>query len=152
MKAKLQRAEEKRLYLLRLKANKAAVEEQKAHEIAFINNLVAQNRRHDILGQQSCCGRAEGARNSLHQQSSSPEPPPRHPREVRTPPREHPTEHRRRAHAQARGAEGQGARCRTATPGDGTAAQGQTQGNAREAANETDKDRANPAGEREGTP
>ncbi len=49
MKAKLQRAEEKRLYLLRLKANKAAVEEQKAHEIAFINNLVAQNRRHDIL-------------------------------------------------------------------------------------------------------
>lgn len=49
MKAKLQRAEEKRQYLLRLKANKAAVEEQKAHEIAFINNLVAQNRRHDIL-------------------------------------------------------------------------------------------------------
>jgi hypothetical protein len=49
MKAKLQRAEEKRQYLLRLKANKAAVEEQKAHEIAFINNLVAQNRKHDIL-------------------------------------------------------------------------------------------------------
>lgn len=49
MKAKLQRAEEKRLYFLRLKAKKAAVEEQKAHEIAFINNLVQQNRRHDIL-------------------------------------------------------------------------------------------------------
>ena len=49
MKAKLQRAEEKRQYLLRLKAKKAAVEEQKAHEIAFINNLVAQNRKHDIL-------------------------------------------------------------------------------------------------------
>ena len=49
MKAKLQRAEEKRQYFLRLKSNKAAVEEQKAHEIAFINNLVAQNRKHDIL-------------------------------------------------------------------------------------------------------
>ena len=49
MKAKLQRAEEKRLYFLRLKAKKASVEEQKAHEIAFINNLMQQNRRHDIL-------------------------------------------------------------------------------------------------------
>lgn len=49
MKAKLQRAEEKRLYLLRLKATKAAVEEQKAHEIAFINSLAAQNRKHDIM-------------------------------------------------------------------------------------------------------
>jgi hypothetical protein len=49
LKAKLQRAEEKRLYLLRLKANKASVEEQKAHEIAFINSLAAQNRKHDIL-------------------------------------------------------------------------------------------------------
>jgi hypothetical protein len=49
MKAKLERAEEKRQYLLRLKATKAAVEEQKAHEIAFINSLAAQNRKHDIL-------------------------------------------------------------------------------------------------------
>ena len=49
MKAKLQRAEEKRHYLLRLKATKASVEEQKAHEIAFINSLAAQNRKHDIL-------------------------------------------------------------------------------------------------------
>jgi hypothetical protein len=49
MKAKLQRAEEKRQYLLRLKSTKASVEEQKAHEIAFINSLAAQNRKHDIL-------------------------------------------------------------------------------------------------------
>lgn len=49
MKAKLQRAEEKRQYLLRLKATKAAVEEQKAQEIAFINSLAAQNRKQDIL-------------------------------------------------------------------------------------------------------
>jgi hypothetical protein len=49
MKTKLQRAETKRQYLLSLKAMKASVEEQKAHEIAFINNLAAQNRRHDIL-------------------------------------------------------------------------------------------------------
>lgn len=49
MKAKLQRAEEKRLYLLRLKSTKASVEEQKAHEIAFINSLAAQNRKQDIL-------------------------------------------------------------------------------------------------------
>ena len=63
MKAKLQRAEEKRQYLLRLKANKAAVEEQKAHEIAFINNLVAQNRRHDILERQE--RRHEAIRQSV---------------------------------------------------------------------------------------
>ena len=49
MKSKLQRAEEKRQYLLRLKSTKASVEEQKAHEIAFINSLAAQNRKHDIL-------------------------------------------------------------------------------------------------------
>lgn len=49
LKAKLQRAEEKRLYLLQEKAAKASVEEQKAHEIAFINSLTAQNRKHDIL-------------------------------------------------------------------------------------------------------
>lgn len=49
MKAKLQRAEEKRLCLLRMKSTKASVEEQKAHEIAFINSLAAQNRKQDIL-------------------------------------------------------------------------------------------------------
>ncbi|CAF0765123.1 unnamed protein product, partial [Brachionus calyciflorus] len=49
LKAKLQRAEEKRQYLLNLKSNKAAVEEQKAHEIAFINSLAAQNRKLAIL-------------------------------------------------------------------------------------------------------
>ena len=49
MKAKLQRAEEKRVYLLQLKAKKAADEELKAHEILFINNLKEQNRRQDIL-------------------------------------------------------------------------------------------------------
>jgi hypothetical protein len=49
LKAKLQRAEEKRHYLLRMKATKAADEEQKAHEIAFINSLAAQNRKHYIL-------------------------------------------------------------------------------------------------------
>lgn len=49
LKAKLERAEEKRQCLLRLKATKAAVEEQKAHEIMFINSLAAQNRKQDIL-------------------------------------------------------------------------------------------------------
>lgn len=49
LKAKLQRAEEKRKYLLGLKASKAADEEMKAHEIAFINSLEAQNRKHYIL-------------------------------------------------------------------------------------------------------
>ena len=49
IKAKLERAEERRDYLLRLKATKAAVEEQKAHEIAFINSLSAQNRKNAIL-------------------------------------------------------------------------------------------------------
>jgi hypothetical protein len=49
MKAKLQRAEEKRMYLLNIKAKKAADEEQKAHEILFINNLKEQYRRQDIL-------------------------------------------------------------------------------------------------------
>jgi len=49
IKAKLERAEERRDYLLRLKATKASVEEQKAHEIAFINSLSAQNRKNAIL-------------------------------------------------------------------------------------------------------
>ena len=49
MKSKLERAEEKRLLLLQIKATKAAIEEQKAHEIAFLNSLSAQNRRHEIL-------------------------------------------------------------------------------------------------------
>jgi hypothetical protein len=49
MKVKLERAEEKRVYLLQMKAKKAADEEQKAHEILFINNLKEQNRKQDIL-------------------------------------------------------------------------------------------------------
>jgi hypothetical protein len=49
MKVKLQRAEEKRLYLLQMKAKKAADEELKAHEILFINSLKEQNRKHDIF-------------------------------------------------------------------------------------------------------
>lgn len=49
IKKKLQRAEEKRLYLLQMKAKKAADEELKAHEILFINKLEEQNRKHDIF-------------------------------------------------------------------------------------------------------
>ena len=49
IKKKLQRAEEKRLYLLQMKAKKAADEEMKAHEILFINKLEEQNRKHDIF-------------------------------------------------------------------------------------------------------
>lgn len=46
---KLQRAEEKRQSQLKLKARKAHEEEAKANEIAFINSLEAQNKRHDIM-------------------------------------------------------------------------------------------------------
>ncbi|GFR79611.1 S phase cyclin A-associated protein in the endoplasmic reticulum-like isoform X2 [Elysia marginata] len=46
---KLQRAEEKRQCQLKLKARKAHEEEAKANEIAFINSLEAQNKRHDIM-------------------------------------------------------------------------------------------------------
>ncbi|XP_059161498.1 S phase cyclin A-associated protein in the endoplasmic reticulum-like isoform X2 [Physella acuta] len=46
---KLQRAEEKRQLQLKLKARKAHEEEAKANEIAFINSLEAQNKRHDIM-------------------------------------------------------------------------------------------------------
>ncbi|BFZ01533.1 hypothetical protein BsWGS_04572 [Bradybaena similaris] len=46
---KLQRAEEKRQLQLKLKAQKAHEEEAKANEIAFINSLEAQNKRHDIM-------------------------------------------------------------------------------------------------------
>ncbi|KAH9488551.1 hypothetical protein Btru_061807, partial [Bulinus truncatus] len=46
---KLQRAEEKRQLQLKLKARKAHEEEAKANEIAFINTLEAQNKRHYIM-------------------------------------------------------------------------------------------------------
>ncbi|XP_048254024.1 S phase cyclin A-associated protein in the endoplasmic reticulum-like [Haliotis rufescens] len=46
---KLQRAEVKRQSQLKIKAKKAHEEEAKANEIAFINTLEAQNKRHDIM-------------------------------------------------------------------------------------------------------
>ena len=46
---KLKRAENKRQLQLKNKARKAHEEEAKANEIAFINSLEAQNKRHDIL-------------------------------------------------------------------------------------------------------
>lgn len=49
MERKLLQAEEKRQLQLKLKAQKAHDEEAKANEIAFINSLEAQNKRHDIL-------------------------------------------------------------------------------------------------------
>ncbi|ESO94542.1 hypothetical protein LOTGIDRAFT_215534 [Lottia gigantea] len=52
---KLQRAEEKRQSQLRLKSMKARDEEAKANEIAFINTLEAQNKRHDILSKHQEC-------------------------------------------------------------------------------------------------
>ncbi|XP_041368971.1 S phase cyclin A-associated protein in the endoplasmic reticulum-like [Gigantopelta aegis] len=49
---KLHRAEEKRQSQLKIKSKKAHEEEAKANEIAFINTLEAQNKRHDILSKQ----------------------------------------------------------------------------------------------------
>ena len=49
MERKLQRAEEKRQHQLKKKVKKAHEEEIKANEIAFINTLEAQNKRHEIL-------------------------------------------------------------------------------------------------------
>ncbi|XP_036365773.1 S phase cyclin A-associated protein in the endoplasmic reticulum isoform X3 [Octopus sinensis] len=49
MERKLLQAEEKRQMQLKMKAQKAHDEEAKANEIAFINSLEAQNKRHDIL-------------------------------------------------------------------------------------------------------
>jgi hypothetical protein len=46
---KLLRAEEKRQLHLRETAQKAHEERAKANEIAFINTLEAQNKRHDII-------------------------------------------------------------------------------------------------------
>ncbi|XP_021362165.1 S phase cyclin A-associated protein in the endoplasmic reticulum-like isoform X2 [Mizuhopecten yessoensis] len=49
IQSKMTRAEEKRHLQLRMKAQKAHEEEAKANEIAFINALDAQNKRHDIM-------------------------------------------------------------------------------------------------------
>ncbi|XP_060063771.1 S phase cyclin A-associated protein in the endoplasmic reticulum-like [Ylistrum balloti] len=49
IQSKMMRAEEKRHLQLRMKAQKAHEEEAKANEIAFINALDAQNKRHDIM-------------------------------------------------------------------------------------------------------
>ncbi|ELT92650.1 hypothetical protein CAPTEDRAFT_90932, partial [Capitella teleta] len=49
MDRRLQRAEEKRQLQLQLRIRKAHEEEAKANEIAFINQLSAQNKRHDIM-------------------------------------------------------------------------------------------------------
>ncbi|XP_038079057.1 S phase cyclin A-associated protein in the endoplasmic reticulum-like isoform X2 [Patiria miniata] len=49
MEEKQQRAEQKRHMQLEAVRRKAQEEEQKANEIAFINSLEAQNKKHDIL-------------------------------------------------------------------------------------------------------
>ncbi|KAI8495970.1 hypothetical protein Bbelb_263860 [Branchiostoma belcheri] len=49
MDEKLERAERKRLLQLQAVVRKAQEEEAKANEIAFINTLEAQNKRHDIM-------------------------------------------------------------------------------------------------------
>ncbi|KAJ8318369.1 hypothetical protein KUTeg_003460 [Tegillarca granosa] len=49
IESKMMRAEEKRQLQLKLKAQKAHEEEAKANEIAFINTLETQMKRHDIM-------------------------------------------------------------------------------------------------------
>ncbi|XP_077988787.1 S phase cyclin A-associated protein in the endoplasmic reticulum-like [Glandiceps talaboti] len=49
MDEKLQRAEEKRMIQLQAVVKKAQEEEAKVNEIAFINTLEAQNKRHEIM-------------------------------------------------------------------------------------------------------